>query len=142
MEPMAPARPDAYPDRQIHYGNTQPAQKPESAYYDNNGVGFLLEQDDGSQVVQDDPLQQQQAYYQGGYDNQTTQYAQYAQPQPAAPNSQYNNAQYHQYAQNTPHGFTPANAYQPPSSRGYGYGQAVDSFYGSPGAGDPTTHAV
>ena len=137
-EAMAPAAPDAYPDRQIHYGGTQLPQEEQNMYYDGNGVGYLL----GAEYAQQNGSheQEQATYYHGGYD---TQAAQSAQPSLPPTNSQYpSNHPFNQPRNTQSTGLAPVAFRQPPA-RGYGYEQSIDSFYGVQGNNnDAATHAV
>jgi hypothetical protein len=125
-EAMAPAPADAYPDRQIHYGNLDTSQS-EHAIYDAYAIGYPPAVDYPPQAT---------SYEQNGTHYQET----YAEP--ASASSVATSAPYppsHQYPD--PHnasytGFAPPVSFRDPGARGSGYNQSIDSFYGGPAADD------
>jgi hypothetical protein len=124
-EAMTPAPVDAYPDRQIHYGNIDTSQQSEHAIYDAYAIGYPPAGDYPTQSYQQDGQHYQEAYVEPSASSSSV-----------TPSTPYSPSHPFADPHNTSYGtgFAPPVSFRDPGARGSGYGQSIDSFYGASAA--------
>jgi len=130
-EAMAPAV-NAYPDRQIHFGDIG-LQQSDDGMYSDYGLGYP------PGAVYSPPQESSQggSHYPEAYDGQARESAT---PPTESQSSTYTLTRDPPNASNT--AFAPPVSFRQPGARGSGYDPSIDSFYGAYGADDSSvTHA-